>query len=109
MNQLDRTRPFGETRGDPRVCYKQDGFDFDSQGKLIPGSKNSASAKIAEKIENKATSMEREPFEEMSIHELKKASVLVYAEFEAADIEFEPVELGPGAKKRLIDFLNDHA
>lgn len=104
MNELDRNRPFGTTIGDPNVFFKQDGYDFDSQGRLIPGSKNSgANAPPTEE------QLYREPHEDMSIHALKKKATLLYAEFEAADMEYEAVQLGPGSKQRLIDFLNDHA
>lgn len=101
--KLDESKPFGRTIGDPNVSYKQDGFDFDSNKELIPGSRNSASAQISRHIERV---VEKKPvFEDMHIHALKKHAETKYAEMEAAGVDFEPVEAGKGMQERLIAFL----
>jgi len=102
---LDESKPFGRTLGDEHVFFKQGGFDFNSRMELIPGSKNSAPAQISQIIETIVE--ETKPvYEDMHIHALKRHASLKYAEMEAADVDFEPVEAGKGMQERLIAFLN---
>jgi len=102
---LDESKPYGRTLGDDHVCFKQGGFDFNSRKELIPGSRNSAPALIAAKIERIVEVAAKPVYEDMHIHALKKHASIKYAEMEAADIPFEAVEAGKGMQERLIAFL----
>ena len=102
---LDESKPYGRTLGDDIVSFKQGGHDFNSRKELIPGSRNSAPALIAEKIEKIVEVAAKPVYEDMHIHALKKHIAMKYAEMEAADVDFEPVEAGKGMQARLIAFL----
>ncbi len=103
---IDESKSYGRTLGDDEVCFKQGGHDFNSKKELIPGSKNSAPALIAERIEKIVEVAAKPVYDEMHIHALKKHAAIKYAELEAADVDFEPVEAGKGMQERLIAFLN---
>lgn len=103
---LDESRPFGTTRGDPVVAYKQGGSDFNHAKQLIPGSKNSGPSLIARKIEKIAES--RPEYGDMHIHALKRHLKVKYLDLEAAGEEFEKVEMGEGSQARIIEFLEAH-
>jgi hypothetical protein len=105
---IDESKPYGRTLGDPIVHFKQGGYDFNSRKELIPGSKNSAPALIADEIEKIVEVTAKPVYEDMHIHALKKHAAIKYAELEAADEAFQPVAAGKGMQQRLIDFLNAH-
>ncbi|MHC5061709.1 MAG: hypothetical protein ACYTFK_11575 [Planctomycetota bacterium] len=108
MNELDRSKPYGKVIGDPEVFFKQGGYDYDSTGKLIPGSRNSAPAMISNHIEEISEAEPPKPvYEDMHVHALKRHATIRYAELEAAGVEFEVIEPGKGMQQRLIDFLNE--
>jgi len=104
-NMLDRSRKFGRCLGSDTVFFKQDGFDFDSTGKVIPGSKNSGKPELVAAAPVAAAKL---PFEDMHIQALKRHVDVVYKRLEAAGADFTPVEKGAGMQARLVEFLNEH-
>jgi hypothetical protein len=108
---IDEERPYGKTLGDDEVCFKQDGYDFNSKKELIKGSKNSGKDRMAEAMEKAGgrEPVEFEKYEDMHVQELKRRYAKTIEELDELEVEYEAVPLGAGIKKRLIEFLNDYA
>lgn len=107
---IDESRPYGKTLGDEVVCFKQDGYDFNSRKELIKGSKNSGANKMAQALENVGREpVKFEKYEDMHVQELKRRYAKTIEELDELEVDYEPVPLGKGIKKRLIEFLNDYA
>jgi hypothetical protein len=108
VTKLDESKPFAKCLGSPDVGYSQGGYDFDHGKNLIAGSGRGNSPETVDAIEAIAAQIAKPVYSDMHIHALKKHASLKYAELEAADEDFEPVEPGKGMQDRLVTFLNEH-
>ena len=100
---LDEDRSFGRCLGDDKIFFMQDGLNFGSDKKVIPGSKNSGSVQSVEKSDEAPAP--QLAYADMHVQALKRELKATYMRLEAADIEFEPVEEGKGINARIVEFL----
>lgn len=104
---IDQTRPFGKTLGHPNIFFKQDGMDFDSAMKVIPGSLNTGKKRVA--AESSDVVLTLPVYADMHIQALKREAKLCYARLDEAGVDYDEVAAGSGLTKRLIGFLNENS